>query len=131
MLVYSEIRVVNIRYIISLFLLTSAPIFGQSATASDCADAVNICTDSTFAIDPSGIGLIDELPFMNSISNPFSNNVFRIEPIWRKTAFHWNISNCHFSVCGCIDVATVKVVAIIIVFFYYTCHNEKKYKLYC
>ncbi|MDG2152526.1 MAG: hypothetical protein P8K10_01170, partial [Crocinitomicaceae bacterium] len=57
--------------IIFLFLF-SENIFGQASTASDCQDAVNICTNATFAIDPSGSGAILELDG-NNVSNPTTN----------------------------------------------------------
>ena len=62
----------NFRLFLSLFLLASPPVSGQFTTASDCVDAVNICTDATFAIDPSGSGAIDEL-FFSVVSNPSTN----------------------------------------------------------
>jgi hypothetical protein len=39
-------------------------------TASDCVDAVNVCEDLNFSIDPNGYGLINEIPASGSISNP-------------------------------------------------------------
>ena len=55
-----------------LFLFVSSQnAFGQASTASDCPDAVNICTNSTFAIDPSGSGAIQELN--GNVSNPSTN----------------------------------------------------------
>ncbi|MGB1647363.1 MAG: hypothetical protein ACPG9I_08720, partial [Crocinitomicaceae bacterium] len=56
---------------IFLFLITQN-IFGQTSTASDCVDAVNICTNATFAIDPSGAGSVLELDG-NNVSNPTTN----------------------------------------------------------
>lgn len=56
-----------------LFLLFfSQNSYGQISTASDCVDAVNICTNATFAIDPSGSGAIQELAG-NGVSNPTTN----------------------------------------------------------
>ena len=43
-----------------------------AATAGDCSDAINICTNSSFSVDPSGYGAIDELAG-NSVSNPLTN----------------------------------------------------------
>ena len=43
-------------------------VFGQ---ADDCSDAINICTNANFQVDPNGFGDIDELE--GSISNPNSN----------------------------------------------------------
>jgi len=62
---------VNIRLIL-LFVLIYSSVHSQFTTASDCVDAVNICTDATFAIDPSGSGAIDELAF-SGVSNPSTN----------------------------------------------------------
>ena len=39
-------------------------------TASDCADAVNICTNYSFSIDPNGIGSLNEIPPLGSLGNP-------------------------------------------------------------
>lgn len=44
---------------------TSGPV-----TASDCADAVDICTNVSFSIDPNGIGSIDEVPPLGLLGNP-------------------------------------------------------------
>lgn len=40
--------------------------------ASECANAVSICSNASFAVDPNGYGLIDEIPTSSptSISNP-------------------------------------------------------------
>ena len=53
-------------YILSLLFIDS--VFGQ---ADDCSDAINICTNANFQVDPNGFGDIDELE--GSISNPNSN----------------------------------------------------------
>ncbi len=53
-------------YILSLLFIDS--VFGQ---ADDCSDAINICTNANFQVDPNGFGNIDELE--GSISNPNSN----------------------------------------------------------
>ena len=45
----------------------------QSVTASDCADAVDVCTDLNFIINPNGYGLIDEIPAPGSLGNPLYN----------------------------------------------------------
>ncbi len=42
----------------------------QPITASDCIDAVNVCTDLNFAIDPNGYGNILEIPTLGTVSNP-------------------------------------------------------------
>ena len=39
-------------------------------TASDCVDAVNVCEDLNFSIDPNGSGLINEIPPSGSTGNP-------------------------------------------------------------
>ena len=39
-------------------------------TASDCPDAVNICTNYAWAIDPNGIGALNEIPLLGSTGNP-------------------------------------------------------------
>lgn len=39
-------------------------------TASDCPDAVNICTNYSWAIDPNGIGVLNEIPPLGSLGNP-------------------------------------------------------------
>ncbi|MFL5752452.1 MAG: beta strand repeat-containing protein, partial [Bacteroidia bacterium] len=45
--------------------------------ASDCSQAVNICTNASFSIDPNGQGSVNETPTTNTISNPVgqSNNM--------------------------------------------------------
>ncbi len=44
--------------------------------ASDCSGAVNICTNATFQIDPSGSGNVVEFNTLSSISNPQTNPSF-------------------------------------------------------
>jgi len=44
-------------------------------TASDCADAINVCSNLTFEIDPSGWGDTYELPSAGNFSNPQTNPV--------------------------------------------------------
>ena len=39
-------------------------------TASDCPQAVNVCTNLNFTIDPNGWGAIWEIPTLGSVSNP-------------------------------------------------------------
>ncbi len=39
-------------------------------TASDCPDAVNICTNYSWSIDPNGIGALNEIPPLGSLGNP-------------------------------------------------------------
>jgi len=43
---------------------------GGSTTASDCASAVNVCTNLSFSIDPNGFGAINEIPAPGSLGNP-------------------------------------------------------------
>ena len=45
---------------------------GGAVTASDCINAINICQNASFAIDPNGSGAVLELS-NNTISNPFTN----------------------------------------------------------
>lgn len=40
-------------------------------TASDCVNAVNVCTNLSFSINPNGFGLVNEIPQPGSLSNPF------------------------------------------------------------
>jgi hypothetical protein len=51
---------------------------GGITTASDCPNAVNICTNLSFTIDPNGFGVTDEIPAPGSLGNPdinpFSSN---------------------------------------------------------
>jgi len=42
----------------------------QVVSASDCPDAVNVCTNLNFTIDPNGSGAIWEIPSLGSTSNP-------------------------------------------------------------
>jgi hypothetical protein len=39
-------------------------------TASDCAQAVNICTNYSFQVDPNGTGAVNEIPPLGSLGNP-------------------------------------------------------------
>lgn len=41
-----------------------------AVTASDCNVAVNICTNYSWAIDPNGIGSLNEVPPLGSLGNP-------------------------------------------------------------
>ena len=43
---------------------------GSTVTAGDCGAAVNVCTNLTFAVDPSGFGAINEIPALGSVGNP-------------------------------------------------------------
>ncbi|MCB0479267.1 MAG: hypothetical protein KDC84_13955, partial [Crocinitomicaceae bacterium] len=54
---------------------TTSNILAQ-ATASDCPDHVNICSDASFQVDPNGYGNVDELGdgfFTGLVSNPSTN----------------------------------------------------------
>ena len=42
----------------------------QVITASDCPQAVNVCTDLNFTIDPNGWGSVFEIPALGTTSNP-------------------------------------------------------------
>jgi gliding motility-associated-like protein len=42
-------------------------------TASDCNDAIDVCTNAGFTIDPNGQGLINDVPANGSIGNPGTN----------------------------------------------------------
>jgi hypothetical protein len=55
----------------------------DAVTASDCADAVNVCTDLSFNIDPNGFGSVNEVPALGSISNP-DYGLFNYNP-WGTT----------------------------------------------
>ena len=63
-----------------LFLILSFSFitdFYSQATASDCVNAVNICTNSNFAVDPNGSGNtleLDNNPISNPSINPSSSN---------------------------------------------------------
>lgn len=43
---------------------------GNPVTASDCNDAIDVCTDINFAIDPNGFGTVNEIPALGSFGNP-------------------------------------------------------------
>ena len=45
---------------------------GGAVTAGDCASAIPVCTDLSFAVDPNGFGLVDEL-CTACVSNPSTN----------------------------------------------------------
>ncbi|HRH37121.1 MAG TPA: T9SS type A sorting domain-containing protein, partial [Flavobacteriales bacterium] len=49
---------------------TSACIVPVVVSASDCPQAVNVCTNLNFTIDPNGWGAIWEIPTLGSTSNP-------------------------------------------------------------
>lgn len=41
-----------------------------TVSASDCPQAVNVCTNLNFTIDPTGWGALWEIPILGSVSNP-------------------------------------------------------------
>ncbi|TXB63534.1 PKD domain-containing protein, partial [Vicingus serpentipes] len=43
-----------------------------AVTASDCGDAINICSNAGFTIDPNGIGSVNDVPPVGSVGNPNS-----------------------------------------------------------
>ncbi|HYG53044.1 MAG TPA: T9SS type A sorting domain-containing protein, partial [Flavobacteriales bacterium] len=43
---------------------------GTAVTAGDCSAAVNVCTNLTFAVDPSGFGSVNEIPPLGTAGNP-------------------------------------------------------------
>ncbi|MFN8352028.1 MAG: T9SS type A sorting domain-containing protein [Flavobacteriales bacterium] len=55
--------------VIDLSPTTSCTVSGP-VTASDCPQAVNICTNYNWSIDPSGIGTLNEIPPLGSLGNP-------------------------------------------------------------
>jgi gliding motility-associated-like protein len=64
------------RFMLRIFIVFLIVFFAKASsaqiTASDCDDAVNICTDANFAITPSGSG--NEIDFVTgSVSNPSTN----------------------------------------------------------
>jgi len=56
--------------IIDLSPTSNCTISGGPITASDCPQAVNICTNYNFQIDPNGIGSLNEIPPLGSLGNP-------------------------------------------------------------
>ncbi len=64
-------------FVLIVFTIFSFALFSQVTTASDCSNAVNICQNATFQIDPNGSGAVQELansPFSNPSTNPASGN---------------------------------------------------------
>ncbi|HLP13054.1 MAG TPA: T9SS type A sorting domain-containing protein [Flavobacteriales bacterium] len=43
---------------------------GSAVTASECIAAVNVCTNLTFSVDPSGYGATMEIPALGTVGNP-------------------------------------------------------------
>lgn len=52
--------------------ITCAACGTTSVTADDCPDAVSVCTNSSFSVDPNGFGTTNELP-IGSVVNPSTN----------------------------------------------------------
>ncbi len=61
------------RLLLITVLMTCAFVSKAQVTAGDCSGAVNICTNSSFAIDPNGFGSIEEFTTASNISNPQTN----------------------------------------------------------
>ncbi|MCH2224894.1 MAG: hypothetical protein MK066_09010 [Crocinitomicaceae bacterium] len=65
-----------IKYIIGILLISFKFVGFTQVTAGDCSDAINICSDAGFTVDPNGFGNVDELGngFSTGIvSNPSTN----------------------------------------------------------
>ncbi len=66
----------QIYYFWSLFIvcygLFNSVAYCQAVTAGDCSQAVNICTNASFAVDPNGYGNVEEF-FVGTTSNPSTN----------------------------------------------------------
>ncbi|MBK6539704.1 MAG: hypothetical protein IPG10_00145 [Flavobacteriales bacterium] len=56
-------------------------------TASDCPQAVNICTNYSFQIDPNGIGSLNEIPPLGSLGNPLLTLGDAIPSAWGSDNF--------------------------------------------
>jgi gliding motility-associated-like protein len=56
-----------------IFYLSIEKTFSQ-VTASDCGQAINVCTNLGFSISPNGFGSINEVPALGSAGNPSNNN---------------------------------------------------------
>jgi gliding motility-associated-like protein len=67
-----------LRLLLTLYylLLLTQIIYGQAVTASDCPQAVNICSNASFSIDANGSGIeeLDNAPISNPSTNPVSSN---------------------------------------------------------
>lgn len=50
--------------------------------ASDCVDAVNVCTNISFAIDPNGYGAVNEIPPLGSLGNPDYGDFSLVPPYY-------------------------------------------------
>lgn len=60
-------------FLLLTFFIGSSQFTKAQVTAGDCATATNICTNGSFAVDPSGFGAIEEFDFNSNISNPQIN----------------------------------------------------------
>ncbi|MCB0760255.1 MAG: T9SS type A sorting domain-containing protein [Flavobacteriales bacterium] len=58
--------------------------FPEPVTASDCHDAINVCTNIDFYIDPNGYGDVYEIPAPGSTSNPSYDGFTNFNP-WGTT----------------------------------------------
>ncbi len=59
----------NLFTCINLLITCTAP-GPPPVIASDCNNAVNVCTNLSFSIDPNGFGAINEIPLAGSAGNP-------------------------------------------------------------
>ncbi len=55
-----------------ILILFNSIAFSQPVTAGDCNQAVNICTNASFSVDPNGYGSINEFG-IGTTSNPSTN----------------------------------------------------------
>ena len=61
-------------FILMVFSFFTNSLFSQ-VTASDCIDAINVCTDLNFQITPNGVGAVNELTGPNTYSsNQYPHN---------------------------------------------------------
>ena len=58
--------------------------FPEPVTASDCHDAIDVCTDIDFYVDPNGYGSVYEVPASGSVSNPYYDGFTTFNP-WGTT----------------------------------------------
>lgn len=54
--------------------------FPGPITASDCHDAIDVCTDIDFYVDPNGYGSVYEIPASGSTSNPYYDGLTTFNP---------------------------------------------------
>ncbi|MFT4678163.1 MAG: hypothetical protein ACI9HG_000265 [Flavobacteriales bacterium] len=60
--------------------------FPVPVTASDCHDAIDVCTDIDFYVDPNGYGSIYEVPLPGGVSNPSYDGITAFNP-WGTNNF--------------------------------------------